>query len=59
MDDLVAQVVKDLSRSELEPMLRLASLYLEAGWMSETEWRAWRRAILARLDIPTVSARLQ
>jgi len=58
-DDLIARVVAELAPGELHTMLRLAELYAEARWMTERERRAWRRAILARMDLPPVSERLQ
>ena len=40
-------------------MLQLAKLYVDAGWMGEPEWLAWRRAILSRMELPAVSGRVQ
>ncbi len=59
MHDSVARIVADLTPSDLHTFLRLANLYLEAGWMSEKEWLAWKRAIVARLELAPASERLQ
>ena len=49
----------ELTPSNFCTMLRLANLYVEARWMSEKEWLAWRRAILSRMELPAVSGVLQ
>jgi len=59
MDTLASRVVADLSPSDLHTFLRLANLYLEAGWMTEREGLVWRRAIVARMDLEPVTALVQ